>query len=174
MKTLIQIPALVEATSSDEMVTTTINLSTKDGQVTIEIPEWETRFEVPAEHLGKALAELHPTEGQVNLTMVQHLGQKLSRLEQQVAATPQQRLEIEAINETIEAFRSELQNLKQARIDHNARLLLLQGNSSENDAAIVELENTAQNFGDRIAVLENNLAEPPAEAAAVALYGGEQ
>lgn len=188
MKQVIELAALVEGLSSEAMVEEKLRLSAENGQVKVEVAGWESRFEVPAEHLNQALAALAPRdEPPVSLTMVQHIGQKLSRLEQQVAANPHQRLDLEALRENLEALQREvmprlvvvetwkerIEALENQQITHHAQLVELQRNSGENDAAIVELEETAQNFGDRIAVLENNLAEPPAKPAALALYGGE-
>ena len=187
MKTVIQIPALVEATSSDEMVEASISLSVDNGQITLEIPEWESRIEIPAEHLTKALATLAPTEKEpaISPVLVQHLGQKISRLEQQIAATPQQRLELEAMGESLEALRREvlprLDVLEKEHVLTGQIAASLQGQCGRFESAINHLasrdsamEETLRNYKDRIAVLENNLAEPPAETSALALYGGEQ
>lgn len=194
MKTVIEIPALVEATSSDEMVEASISLSAKDGQITLEIPEWESRIEIPAEHLTKALAALVPTTEKepVNPVLVQHLGQKISRLEQQVASTPQQRLELEAMGETLEALRREvlprlealefwgralpedLATLNSRDADFLRRIEGAEATIAEHHLSLSVVEQHLGQVEGRVGLLENNLAEPPAETAALSLYGGEQ
>lgn len=194
MKQIIQIPALVEATSSDDMVEASISLSVDNGQITLEIPEWESRIEIPAEHLTKALATLAPTEKEpaISPVLVQHLGQKISRLEQQIAATPQQRLELEAMGENLEALRREvlprLEVLEKEHVLTGQIAASLQGQINSLGERITGTTEVLQNTKDRVDTLEieqdeqdekialllNNLAEPPAETAALALYGGEQ
>jgi len=188
MKTVIQIPALVESTGDDKTaMATTIALSVENGQVTINIPEWETLLEVPCGHLSQALATLAPAEKEpaISPVLVQHLGQKISRMEQQIAATPQQRLELEAMGESLEDLRREvlprLEVLEKEHILTGQIAASFQGQCGRFESAINHLasrasamEDTLRNYKDRIAVLENNLAEPPAETSALALYGGEQ
>lgn len=231
MKQIIEIPALVEATSSNDMVEASICLSTKSGQITLEIPEWESRIEIPAEHLTKALAALVPPAvppvDTVSVGLVQHLGQKLSRCEQQIAAhsaaVAQQGLTLEAALETLEGLRGQLGH-HATRLDNLANYqTVIEGRIAEESKRIngwatriedvevkaedaldriaehhnslsfaerhietlekeqvlagqieASFQGQINTLGERIDVLENNLAEPPAETAAMALYGGEQ
>lgn len=176
MKQIIQIPALVEATSSDDMVEASISLSVDNGQITLEIPEWESRIEIPAKHLTKALATLAPTteEPAISPVLVQHLGQKISRLEQQIAATPQQRLELEAMGESLEALRREVLPRLVLVETWKERIELAEGTIAEHHLALSFVQQELAQAEGRIGLLENNLAEPPAETSALALYGGEQ
>lgn len=218
MKQVIEIDALVEDLSSEAIVEEKLRISVVNDQINIVVEGWDSRFEVSAEHLTQALASLAPRDEppipKGLYTMVQHIGQKLSRLEQQVAANPHQRLDLEALSENLEALRREvlprlvvvetwkerIEALEKERILTGQISASLQGQINSlgervtgTDEKIAEMEerwpsallnqlaiqcghfeNAINHLATRTATLENNLAEPPAETSALALYGGEQ
>lgn len=176
MKQVIELAALVEDLGSEAMVEEKLRLSAENGQIRVEVEGWQSRFEVPTDQLIQAIQSLTllPTAPPVSLTMVTHLGQKLSRLEQQIAAQPHQRLELEAMGESLEALRREVLPRLVVVESWKERIELAEDTIAEHHNALSFTESHFEQLGNRIALLENNLAEPPAETAAMALYGGEQ
>lgn len=170
MKQVIEIAAQVEDLSSEAMVEEKLRLSAENGQMRVEVEGWQSRFEVPTDQLIQAIQSLTlvPTEPPVSLTLVQHLGQKISRLEQLVDANPHQRLELEGFRESLEAFRREiiprlvvvetwkarLESLEavadQKGLDEGLSTVLLE----DFDRRIKALEAICHDCGDRLAKLE--------------------
>lgn len=187
MKQIVEIPALGEYISSKEMEETALRLSVTDGQIRIEIPEWETRFELPAEHLTQALETLLPAPQQspVTLTLVQHIGQKVSKLEQILDAQPhhtkQLGLDLEAVKDNLAAIHAQF----------TARIEAAEGRIEASGATVAGMGERLDRFGQelheggliahlmqkQIDAIKAHLTSPTPDSpddSAAALYGGEQ